>query len=75
MEARFERSFEGCGAHRGAAASSAAALAAKAYTVGSDIVFGRGQYRPEIAGGGRGCWRTSWRTWCSRAWAGGRAAP
>src|SRR5262249_24158145 len=35
----------------GAAAQSAADVGARAYTVGSDVVFGQGQYNPESAGG------------------------
>ncbi len=34
-------------------AESAACLEARAYTIGSDIVFGRGQYAPDVAAGRR----------------------
>jgi hypothetical protein len=54
MEARFERSFADVRVHTGErAAGSAAALAARAYTVGRDIVFGAGAYAPETPEGKR----------------------
>jgi peptidoglycan/xylan/chitin deacetylase (PgdA/CDA1 family) len=47
FEQRFGRSFAGVRVHTGADASlSADALGASAYTVGRDIAFGRGRYRP-----------------------------
>jgi hypothetical protein len=39
--------------HDGAAAESAKALDARAYTVGRDVVFGAGEYRPHTAEGKR----------------------
>lgn len=47
MESRFGHDFGGVRVHtNGQAASSAEAVSAKAYTLGRDIVFGPGQYRP-----------------------------
>lgn len=47
FEPRFGRSFEGVRVHDGAQAARAArGYDARAYTVGQDIVFGRGEYRP-----------------------------
>lgn len=54
METRFGHSFANVRVHAG---SSAAALAknvrAKAFTVGSDVVFGRGEYQPHTNAGQR----------------------
>ncbi len=47
FEARFQRDFSGVRVHTGPAAERlGAGIQAKAFTVGKDIVFGRGQYRP-----------------------------
>jgi len=47
METRFGRDFSGVRLHSGAAAAaSARALNARAYTVGEDIVFGTGHFAP-----------------------------
>jgi len=47
MEPRFGRDFARVRVHTGSdAAESAASLKARAYTVGHDIVFGSGEYRP-----------------------------
>ncbi|MBS1912179.1 MAG: DUF4157 domain-containing protein [Bacteroidetes bacterium] len=52
MEPRFGTSFEGVRIHTGPdAAASAAELGASAYTVGRDIVFGAGMFRPETHDG------------------------
>ncbi len=52
MEARLGHDFGGVRIHVGMnAADSAAAVAAKAYTIGTDIVFGAGQYAPETVAG------------------------
>jgi Domain of unknown function (DUF4157) len=52
MEARFGRDFSGVRVHSDArAAESARAVNALAYTVGHDIVFGAGQYRPGMGAG------------------------
>lgn len=52
MESRFGHDFGRVRVHTGErAAASARALGALAYTVGSDIVFGRGQYAPETQKG------------------------
>jgi hypothetical protein len=52
MEAGLHHDFGSVRIHTGAAASAAAAaLSARAYTVGSDIVFGSGQYAPATAAG------------------------
>jgi hypothetical protein len=54
METRFSRDFSTVRIHTDAqAARSAQALDARAYTVGSRIVFGQGQYRPATAEGNR----------------------
>jgi len=46
MEPRFGRSFGDVRVHTGQqAAASAQAIGARAYTAGTDIVFGRGEYR------------------------------
>jgi len=50
METRFSRDFSRVRVHTDTrAAQSAAAVSALAYTVGNDIVFGRGQYAPDTA--------------------------
>jgi hypothetical protein len=47
FEPRFGRSFDGVRVHEGPQAARAARdYDARAYTVGQDIVFGRGEYRP-----------------------------
>jgi hypothetical protein len=52
MESRFERDFSGVRVHAdGAAAESARAIDAAAYTVGRDVVFGANQFEPETAAG------------------------
>jgi hypothetical protein len=52
MEARFGHDFGGVRIHNdGAAATSAAAISARAYTVGSHIAFASGQYAPEAEAG------------------------
>lgn len=49
---RFGHDFGDVRLHTdGRAASSAKAIRAKAYTVGSDVVFGAGQYSPDSPGG------------------------
>jgi outer membrane protein OmpA-like peptidoglycan-associated protein len=54
MEARFGRDFGHVRVHTGgAAASSARAVHASAFTVGSDIVFGAGRYAPDSPVGQR----------------------
>lgn len=54
FEPRFERDFSNVRVHTGApAAATAEQLQALAYTRGSDIVFGPGQYQPESARGRR----------------------
>ncbi len=54
FEPRFGRDFSNVRVHTDAkAAESAQAVNAQAYTVGRDIVFGTGQYVPEIAAGKR----------------------
>lgn len=54
MEARFGHDFSRVHVHTDAkAAQSAAAVRADAYTVGSHIVFGRENYRPNTPGGSR----------------------
>jgi hypothetical protein len=54
MEARFGRSFGGVRVHAdGAAAQSAHAVGAIAYTTGPHIVFGAGRYAPGTAEGRR----------------------
>lgn len=48
MENRFGRDFTNVRVHTdGEAAQSASDVAAKAYTVGENIVFGQGQYQPQ----------------------------
>jgi len=52
MEPRFAADFSRVRVHRGDDASrSAAAVNARAYTVGEHVVFGAGQYAPETANG------------------------
>lgn len=52
MESRFGHDFAGVRVHVGdKAAQSAASLSARAYTLGSRIVFGAGQYQPNTASG------------------------
>ncbi len=47
LEPRFGRSFDGVRVHTGEeAARTALSLGARAFTVGSDIAFGRGEYDP-----------------------------
>ena len=54
MEARFGHDFKHVRVHADArAAESAQALTARAYTAGSDIVFGAGQYAPHTERGTR----------------------
>jgi Domain of unknown function (DUF4157) len=54
MEARFGHDFSRVQVHCDArAAESADAVKARAYTVGDDIVFGRGEYAPSTAKGRR----------------------
>ncbi|HEX2047663.1 MAG TPA: DUF4157 domain-containing protein [Acidimicrobiales bacterium] len=54
MESRLGRDLGAVRVHTGpAAASSAAAVRARAYTVGADIVFGAGQYAPLTVDGRR----------------------
>jgi hypothetical protein len=54
MESRFGRDFSRVRLHTDAAAAeSAAAVGALAYTVGQDVVFGDGRYAPATAGGRR----------------------
>lgn len=54
FEPRFGHDFRNVRIHRdGTAARSARELGARAYTVGTDIVFGRGQYAPQSEGGRR----------------------
>jgi hypothetical protein len=51
MEARFRHDFSRVRVHTdGHAARQAAALAADAYTVGEDIYFAVGRYRPDVSG-------------------------
>lgn len=52
MESRFGRDFSRVRLHTdGAAAESAAAVGARAYTIGQDVVFGAGRYAPTTADG------------------------
>lgn len=52
LEPRFGRDFSGVRVHTDTrAAGSAAAVGALAYTVGRDVVFGPGQYRPHSPSG------------------------
>lgn len=54
MEKRFGHDFNGVRVHHGSrATASANALAARAYTVGTDIVMGAGGFRPDTPGGHR----------------------
>jgi len=54
MEPRFGHDFSGVRVHNDSqAADSARAVNALAYTVGRNVVFGRGQYAPDTAGGRR----------------------
>jgi hypothetical protein len=54
MQTRFGHDFGTVRVHAGdAAGRSAGALDARAYTSGSDIVFGSGEYQPQTAGGQR----------------------
>jgi hypothetical protein len=54
FEPRFGRDFSGVRVHTGpAAARSARALGARAYTVGSDLVFAEGQFAPANEAGRR----------------------
>jgi len=54
MERRIGHDFSRVRIHTGeAAAGSARAVDALAYTVGSDVVFGAGQYAPETPAGRR----------------------
>jgi hypothetical protein len=54
LEQRLQQDFGGVRVHAdGQAAASAAAVGARAYTMGQDIVFGRGEYRPGTAEGTR----------------------
>ena len=54
MESRFGQDLSGVRVHQGErAAAGAEAVGAQAYTVGSDIVFGRGRFDPSSAEGGR----------------------
>lgn len=52
MENRFGRDFSDVRVHRGGDAQTAAqSLGAKAFTVGNDLFFNRGQYRPDSNSG------------------------
>ena len=52
MESRFGTDFSQVRVHTdGQAAESAQAVSALAYTVGDDVVFGKGQYQPETSEG------------------------
>ena len=54
LEPRFGHDFSRIRVHADdAAAASAASVSARAFTVGSDIVFGAGEYRPESPDGRR----------------------
>lgn len=54
MESRFGRDFSQVRVHTDSrAAESAAAIQARAYTSGQNVVFGKGAYRPESAEGKR----------------------
>ncbi len=54
MEARFGQDFSHVRVHAdGQAGESAQAIHARAYTVGSDVVFGEGQYQPGMGEGQR----------------------
>ena len=59
FEARMGRGFGDVRIHDGGdAAQAARGIGARAFTVGRDIVFGAGQFRPGEPGA-RGCWRTN----------------
>lgn len=52
MESRFGHDFSLVRVHNGSkAAESAQAVNARAYTIGEDVVFGSGQYQPELVSG------------------------
>ena len=52
MESRIGHDFSGVRVHRGSEAAAAAdALNARAFTVGNDIFFNRGEYQPHSQGG------------------------
>ncbi len=54
FEPRFGVDFSGVRIHRGPGAATAArAVGARAYTLGRDVVFGQGEYRPETPTGRR----------------------
>ena len=54
MESRFGEDFRGVRIHEGSsAAETAQRMEARAYTVGRDIVFDRGEYAPELDSGSR----------------------
>lgn len=54
MESHFRQDFSGVRVHTGGRAEeSARSVAAQAYTVGSDVVFGADRYRPETPEGQR----------------------
>jgi hypothetical protein len=54
MEPRFGHDFSAVRVHTGAAATdAAAALNARAFTIGRDVVFGAEQYAPDGEGGKR----------------------
>jgi uncharacterized protein DUF4157 len=54
MGTRFGQDFSHVRVHTdGQASESAQAINARAYTIGSDVVFGEGQYRPETGEGQR----------------------
>lgn len=54
MESRFDRDFSAVRVHSGGeAADLSQRLNARAFTVGSDVYFDRGEYRPTTAGGER----------------------
>ena len=54
MERRFRHDFSRVRIHTGAdAEQSAAGVDASAYTVGSNVVFGRGRFAPETPHGSR----------------------
>jgi hypothetical protein len=66
FEPRFGHDLSHVRLHVGdGAAEGAWAVQAKAYTVGSDIVFGTGHCAPSTMEG-KHLSRTNWRTWCSR---------
>jgi hypothetical protein len=52
MQGRFARDFSAVRVHRGVEAElSAKEIGARAYTIGSDIVFGSGEYAPDSSAG------------------------